>query len=331
MTLNASYKAMWKLAMINFIAPQRATKRFRRYMDDDFKLGEPASLGEKLEEFLKEVKAKDGDTDELIKAFEEFKKMMITAISKDEDAEWGMIQELLDEDKELKETFDKIKSKIEKEDKELEKHRKLLHNSGLVDVNGKVYKEVLERINQIIQQIIGSYGKTLDNLQNKELMISRERDVLAQFQFSTDSTKKSELAYNPDKIQSNKKKMKIIMKQLREETTNKLTEKNKKTIDAEFDQLLNIINDSMNLISQEMNDLIQILVNIRKSLNKVYVEHVQKKLFTDEGCPTKAKGKNVKKEIDKIFIEIAEHIKKQAEVDFEALKIIIQKVAKMDK
>ena len=322
MTQGAALKAMFELAMPNIIAPQRGTRRFRRYMDDVLNLTDSKKLDEYLTNHIKNSEELTGDTAELLLGVKKFKTEIIKLIVRDEDAQLGVIFELKDEEDKIKSDFKKIKQELKKENKEHVHKLNQLDKKGLDTIDDKTYQVFLQRLNEDILTIEKLFQQALSELEKRELLISRDRSQLRSFVFKTDSTIKHDLNFIPFKIADEDKLRNKTFDEMRKFAS--LTEKNEKIFEKDLKQLLVIIKDSMGLILEEMIDLIELILRMIQSLDKVYDDHIKNKLVDKMYLPNKIEIK-IKSEFDEIF----KHIKSQAEVNFEKIKIVISDAQKL--
>jgi hypothetical protein len=314
MTQNAAFKAMIKLASPNIISPQRATNRIRFFVDELFKLTDPVHLDGILSADIKQAEETNGKTKELLAGVIQFKKKIITLVSRDEKAIWGVINEIKDEEKEIEKEFREITRNIkDAQRKKTATNIKGINSKILQGVNDDVYKNCMDLIHQKIAEIKKLYKKELEELENRELLLSRERDQMRGYVFKFDNTIKSEISFFFGNLKNFNKSQDREIKRIREMVGN---DKNMKD---ELEKFLRIVSENLKLIFNEIIDLIEILIRIKFSMQTVYEKHIIDNLTNKMGLSKRIRPK-VKNEFDEIY----NHIKEQAEIDFEAIKIVLQ-------
>jgi len=315
MGTKAALKAKLRFTMPYIISPQRATRRFRFFMDSTMNLSDPGHLTNRLKSCVEKNGEISEDPEEIVRGFEKFQKQITALMIRDENAEWGAIYELKEEEERIKKGITAIKGRITKDKNQAEK--KLGNLKTLNNINNKFYEEISREIDEEVVRIKKIFLPTLDTLQKKELLISRERDQMIEYLLKTSSGIKSELNANPFKIKADDKDRDRFLEKIMKD----IKRKDKPAVESDLKELLKIITDSVKLVFDEIADLIEILLNILKSLDSVYKEYVTGKLARRMNMP--------KKYLDRISVILAkaiEDIRTEAEIDFEAIKIEMQEV-----
>ncbi len=286
----------------------RATKNTRIESDSEILVAENGKLIAKFQDMVSEPIHK-GDIKLLVQDAKKFEGQIEKLVMKNENAQFGVIDEIRKQIEELGKKELRIKKKID-----------LLKKTGISpELHDKIKHDFEERFKEIfntVEMILNEIGK-------QEIMVARDRTTMRMFMFKFESQMKQQLAFFYFKIRdlekSDEKKLNTIEKDLEPKIISKHSKEAEEMVNKELKLLYESVKTELYQMLEEVKVLVHLVIGIEEGIIDLVNREIKGRLVGQMKLPLE-----VGNQIQIIMFDMLDKVQKISEDNRTYTKELIQ-------